>query len=572
MAIITHRTSKNARYTDVLEYYSFRHKEDPETGHYEPLLDEFGLMQERTNYAVAYINAMGEEEAPELWAGACMRTNITHGKNRDESDRKSHEYIISHTEEESKHLTDEELMEEGKAFARKCLPGHDCLIAVHRDTENSHVHISCNSVRAVQREEESWMMKDKSGKTLACEMEAGGKHQDSPQFMRHRNEWLLNYCREHGFEEKDNMAIADARRAARHGSKNEQMKTALLEVASRSKSAKELIQLMKQDYDMTVKWRGNTISVVYPGDEKAVRLRTLGLETADITRRLQGEKYAFTEEAKAEQIQKEVAEAEKKKYIEWVRERRERNNAAAEEAVARAEYVLAMEMKGRGEKYVKSDFQDLNALIRQTAYINSTLQMEKEKVDRLLGRWEQYNDISLSDRERQQHGGYVQWCGCDPASALELEELRAERETIEAQQGHAVALREALLSTAEQWRGRNDLTYSESNLEWTKNREKQLKQQLKYIRESKNHMYKIAFNCERAAKRKTYYSEEAWAKVDKFDALHMQKLKQEYEIKQKIKEVKKQKKEAKKKVRQAKKTLKEVSKTDITKSDNWENR
>lgn len=44
MAIIKHRTSKNARYTDVLEYYSYKHQEDSRTGHYEPILNEFGLL------------------------------------------------------------------------------------------------------------------------------------------------------------------------------------------------------------------------------------------------------------------------------------------------------------------------------------------------------------------------------------------------------------------------------------------------------------------------------------------------------------------------------------------------
>lgn len=57
MAIIKHHTSKNARYSDVLEYYSYKHQEDSRTGHYEPILDEYGLLKERDNYATAYITA-----------------------------------------------------------------------------------------------------------------------------------------------------------------------------------------------------------------------------------------------------------------------------------------------------------------------------------------------------------------------------------------------------------------------------------------------------------------------------------------------------------------------------------
>ena len=38
MAIIKHLSSKNARYSDVLDYYTKKHKEDEKTGHYEPIL------------------------------------------------------------------------------------------------------------------------------------------------------------------------------------------------------------------------------------------------------------------------------------------------------------------------------------------------------------------------------------------------------------------------------------------------------------------------------------------------------------------------------------------------------
>ncbi len=64
MAIIKHKSSKNAHYTDVLEYYTYKHTEDSKTGHYEPILDEFGLKQERENYSVTYITAYGKEHLP----------------------------------------------------------------------------------------------------------------------------------------------------------------------------------------------------------------------------------------------------------------------------------------------------------------------------------------------------------------------------------------------------------------------------------------------------------------------------------------------------------------------------
>ena len=49
MAIIKHVTSKNMSYNDVLDYFTYKHREDPERGSYEPILDEYGLLQEREN-------------------------------------------------------------------------------------------------------------------------------------------------------------------------------------------------------------------------------------------------------------------------------------------------------------------------------------------------------------------------------------------------------------------------------------------------------------------------------------------------------------------------------------------
>lgn len=566
MAIVKHKTSKNARYADVLDYYTYKHEESQQTGHYEPILDENGLMIERDDFAVAYITAQGEEADPELWAAACMRTNLLFRKNLDEGDRKNHEYIIAHPDEDN--MTVEQLLEEGRAFVRENLPGYDCLIGAH----DNHVHITINSVRALQRDhEEDWMMRDKTGQILPCELEAGGKHQDSPGLRLHMNDWLLEYTRQHGFVQKDNNAIAAVHRAERHGSKNDHMKAALLEAAGRSKNMADLQRIMKEDYSMDLKASssGKTISVLYPGNEKYVRLRTLGLEPADLTRRFAGEEYTFTSEAEERQRQKEFEEAEQKKSIDWIRERRQRNNEKAEDAAARAEQILAQRLRGKGERYDKQDFQDLNYLIRQSSYVAANLQTEKDKLDRMLERWEKYQDTTLDEQERRSHGGYIRWCGCAPDNTLELADLKAEREIIEAQQEHANAMHEALMAEAEQWKGRNNLTYSENNLAWQKQREKQLKQQLKNIKASRKKLWEISCNCERSALR---YEQEAesygmsrydlinpkWDNVYKFRGKWMQAVTREEEIQQKLKETKQKKKDAKAQVKEARKRVREL--------------
>ena len=182
MAIIKHRTSKNARYTDVLEYYSYKHQEDSRTGHYEPILDEYGLLQERENCAIVCLDPYGRDADPRKWSLNCLKTNGRFGKNREKTDRKQHQYILSHPEEDRSKMTMEDLLEEGKAFARENLQGYDVLIAVHRDTDNDHIHLAINSVRAAEREPQSWMMKSDDGSIRRSEVCAGGKHQDSPEF------------------------------------------------------------------------------------------------------------------------------------------------------------------------------------------------------------------------------------------------------------------------------------------------------------------------------------------------------------------------------------------------------
>lgn len=285
MAIIKHKTSRNARYDDVLEYYSFKHSEDAGTGHYEPILDAYGLMQPRENYAVIYVASDGKERDPYLWAGSCQKTNYLYGKNKSQNDRKSHEYIISHPESDREKMTMDDLLDEGKAFAREFLAGYDVLIAVHRDTDNDHIHISIGSVRPQAREKQEWMSCDTGGNVLACELAAGGKHQDTPKLRAAMCNWLLEYTRRYGLEAKDNNAIAEKRRHERYGSKNKEMREALLYAAGLSHDMSELSFILEKEYGMLLKvsCTGQTISVLYPGNKKFVRLRTLGLDVADLT-------------------------------------------------------------------------------------------------------------------------------------------------------------------------------------------------------------------------------------------------------------------------------------------------
>ena len=228
MAILKHTSSKNAAYSDALDYLKYRHREDSKTGLYEPILDEYGLLQERENYAICALDGHGKEMDPETWAGACMETNIRFGKNNTKAERKQHIYIISHPEADAPLLTKEALLEEGKAFVRENLSGYDALIAVHMDTDNPHIHVAINSVRSVAREERLWMIHDEGSQVLRCEVCAGGKHQDNPTFRHHCQDWLLAYTRSHGLAQEDNNRVEEQRKQQRKESRYNVLKHQIL--------------------------------------------------------------------------------------------------------------------------------------------------------------------------------------------------------------------------------------------------------------------------------------------------------------------------------------------------------
>ncbi len=691
MAIVKHNSSKNVNYSDVLDYYTYQHTEDPKTGHYEPILDEFGFNQSRENYAVTYFTAQGTEEAPELWAAACVRTNRAFGKNGGYEDVKNHEYIISHPAEDRPKMAMEDLLEEGKAFVRDNLHGYDALIAVHRDTDNDHVHIAINSVRARQREEEPWMVKNSDGSTKLCEMCAGGKHQDNAAFRRHCNDWLLEYSRSHGLEVKDNNAIADRHKEERYDAASakkltvhqRQLREAFLKARETSGSLQELKDTLMADYGITLIQRGNTFSLLHPENQKPDRLRALGLDNSMVQfdretdaleeppvkrnpdgspqfekkpyaqwmmeRRTKNsekventiaqadvvvnEKLASLVKGKKRSnplavkkldalIQKTVyaekdlqAEADKldallvrwqqcqdpalprkerqrhesylkwcgcdmnsmdliteyrreidqeigrltaarevlrqkkfsagnefypesKKYFQWLRERRLDNTGKAEDAIARAEDVIAARLRAKGEYYSEADFRELDSLIRKTSYVERDLQTEKDKLDALLDRWQKYLDPSLPEKEHKSHENYLRWCGCDPESPVVLEYLQVQRELADLQLRHIVSIRDSLTDTAGQWRGVNEDPESKRNL--TLDKEAQLKQQLKDVRANRVELGEIAANCHRAVKRRVY-KDAALAKADYFQKKWMETLEKEKQIQRHLKAIRQEK-------------------------------
>lgn len=116
MAIVKHLSSKNNRYDDVLTYLKYEHERHTGQGRvwYEPKLDEYGLLQERTDCLLFALDAHGHSIPPEDWAAACERTNLRHAKPADRNRRKNHTYVISLPTEDRPYATKEELMEVAK--------------------------------------------------------------------------------------------------------------------------------------------------------------------------------------------------------------------------------------------------------------------------------------------------------------------------------------------------------------------------------------------------------------------------------------------------------------------------
>lgn len=540
MAILKHKTSKNARYTDVLDYYQYKHHEDPQYHNYTPILDEFGLLQPRENYAVCYLDGHGCKRKPEEWARSCVDTNLRFGKNNTKNERKNHQYIISHPASDTPLLTKGILMEEGMAFVRENLQGYDALIAVHMDTDHYHVHISINSVRSVEREEQPWMMRNEDGAVLPCEIKAGGKHQNNPEFRRHCQEWLLNYSKAHGFTQEDNLQVEDQRKKQRYEERHERTKDVILNTASICRSFPELQKRLLEENQIRLVCRGKTLTVYLPNAKKGIRINRLGL-TADEILSAMGADSPTVSQAQADADLQE----EKRTYMDWLYGRRNRNNSAAEDLLADAACLIADKVTKSGRHYNKDDFRELRALVRQTVYLERDLTTELDKVDHLLEKWSGCTGPALSAREQQSCKSYIRWCGCNPDSAEDLRELQTERDVIAAQIHEAQTVRQALIESADSWKDQNDQAQFQYHLDWLIRKEDQLKHQLKQTKANRKKLSQIAYTCQKAAGRRIY-KKEYLEKAAHYRQLWHDRLMQEKELKEQLRRIRQERAEAEK--------------------------
>lgn len=215
------------------------------------------------------------------------------------------------------------------------------------------------------------------------------------------------------------------------------------------------------------------------------------------------------------------------------------NALKTEDTIAICQALIQDKLHAEGRLYTDADFWELDYLLKKTAYVERDLQTEADKLDALLDRWEKALNPNIPQEERRRHSSYVRWCGCDPDSPVELQDLRNERDIIRLEMEHIKSVREGLVQASDKWHDSNDILLPEKELQWTISRKAQLQDQLMNCRASRKKLEEIAYNCQRAAMKRINNFEQL-AKADKFYRLREEKLQREKELAAQLRAVQKQ--------------------------------
>ena len=201
MAIIKHIKSRNANYSDALEYLLFQHNE--KTG--KPVLDDSGRKILREEFYMDGLNC-----DPMSFDKECERTNQFFHKNQKRGDIKSHHYIISFDPADASEcgLTGKKAQALCLEYARKNFPGYQTLVVTHTDGHNGsgniHTHIIINSVRKYAVDRQDYMDKPH-------EQEAGYKHRSTNKLLDHLKQEVMDMCNREGLHQVDLLSPAPAK-------------------------------------------------------------------------------------------------------------------------------------------------------------------------------------------------------------------------------------------------------------------------------------------------------------------------------------------------------------------------
>ena len=199
MAIVKHIKSRNANYSDAINYLLFEH--DEKTG--KKIVDESGRSILRKEFYMDGLNC-----DPMSFDKECELTNMHFHKNQKRSDIKSHHYIISYDPADvtENGLTGERAQAISMELAKQMFSGYQALIVTHTDGHNAsgniHTHIVINSVRKYAVERQPYMDKPHE----EC---AGYKHRSTDKFMKTFKKTVMDRCQQEGLHQIDLLAPAE---------------------------------------------------------------------------------------------------------------------------------------------------------------------------------------------------------------------------------------------------------------------------------------------------------------------------------------------------------------------------
>lgn len=296
MAILKHIKSRNANYSDAIEYLLFQH--DEKTG--EKIWDELGRSILREHFYMSGINC-----DPMSFDKECEMTNSKFYKNQKSSEIKSHHYIISFDPADVTEcrLTGEKAQFLCLELAKKIFPGYQALIVTHIDGHNQsgniHTHIVINSVRKYSAERESYM-------TQPHDHEAGYKHRSTDKFLEYFKKGVMDMCLQEGLHQIDLLSPAEKKitlkeyMAQQSGQKKlekinkkiltdgleplssvfqtqkQELRTAIEDCAAHSNNFEEFQARLLEQYHISVVEQRGRYSYLHPDRDKRITERSLG--------------------------------------------------------------------------------------------------------------------------------------------------------------------------------------------------------------------------------------------------------------------------------------------------------
>lgn len=298
MAVLKHIKSRNANYSDALEYLLFQH--DEKSG--KVIYDDLGRKLLREEY---YMDGLNCE--PMAFDVECKRTNAIFHKNQNHKDIKSHHYIISFDPKDAVEcgLTGQRAQELSMELTRKIFPGYQVLVITHTDggnhSGNIHTHIVINSVRKYDAPREGYM-------TQPGDHKAGRKHRSTNKFLEHLKKEVMEMCEREGLHQIDllspapeKVTEAEFRTRANGQKKMEQMnqaikkegltltatvfqtqkdflRKAIKECSRIARSFEEFQDFLLEDYNISVILQRGRYRYLHPDRNQRITEKALGTD------------------------------------------------------------------------------------------------------------------------------------------------------------------------------------------------------------------------------------------------------------------------------------------------------